>query len=542
MNVQELGVGSDHVRFDREGFANKIILAGLAAMLVTSFAVPFVPSNAWGDQGKNQSTDFISYSKAAKQGDADAQFQLGEMYRDGRGVPRDYAAAIAWYRKAAQQGNVDGQFGLGSMYKWGFGVPKDDHEGVAWYRKAAEQGHAKAQSSLGWAYQQGHGVTKDDKEAFAWYRKAAEQGDAGAQNNLGWMYREGVGGVSRNDKEAVAWYQKAAQQGYALAQSNLGAMYQQGLGVAQDDKKAVALVRKAVAQGNAEGQYSLGLMYQRGLGVPMDTKEAIDWYHKAAEQGFAPAQDALRKLKGTSDISPGASSAAGDLATAFEVRGDSRWIATPPAALTAYSQKVREKTGQSVEYVAGFTRTAGQPLEEPPLILVTTSKGRISQESLAKANKTITSNDVQGQMAQKIRERGIKMPPFRAGEIRLDEYRHIAWLETVATPSPGFKVHNITAMMLTQLGTINFALYVTPAERAARLLEFTEFLNHVVLKPEVKYQHSTQETLEVAFGSRRSNTLGYATLVLLVSLFAAACKLLARVWSRARAWIQLRGK
>jgi hypothetical protein len=38
----------------------------------------------------------------AEQGDAKAQTALARVYAQGRGVPRDYAAAIGWYRKAAE--------------------------------------------------------------------------------------------------------------------------------------------------------------------------------------------------------------------------------------------------------------------------------------------------------------------------------------------------------------------------------------------------------------------------------------------------------
>jgi TPR repeat protein len=47
------------------------------------------------------------------------------MYRDGRGVTQDYAAAMSWFRKAADQANVFAQEKLGTMYYVGQGVPRD---------------------------------------------------------------------------------------------------------------------------------------------------------------------------------------------------------------------------------------------------------------------------------------------------------------------------------------------------------------------------------------------------------------------------------
>ena len=46
------------------------------------------------------------YRLAAEQGLADAQFILGSMYADGKGVPQNYKEALKWYRLAAENGNA----------------------------------------------------------------------------------------------------------------------------------------------------------------------------------------------------------------------------------------------------------------------------------------------------------------------------------------------------------------------------------------------------------------------------------------------------
>ncbi len=53
-----------------------------------------------------------------------------------------------WYRKAAEQGDAAAQYNLGLCYCNGWGVSKDMTEAVEWYRKAAEQGNAPAQEKL----------------------------------------------------------------------------------------------------------------------------------------------------------------------------------------------------------------------------------------------------------------------------------------------------------------------------------------------------------------------------------------------------------
>jgi TPR repeat protein/V8-like Glu-specific endopeptidase len=184
----------------------------------------------------------------AEHGDAAAQFSLGLKYA-GEGVAKDPVEAEKWYRKAAEQGYAAAQLNLGGMYFTGAGVAKDPTEAVKWYRKAAEQGDAAAQLSLGTFYLIGEGVAKDPREAAKWYRKAAEQGDADAQGLLGERYYNGDG-VAKNPTEAVKWYRKAAEQGDAYAQGNLGVMYYEGVGVLKDEIEALAWFNISAASAN----------------------------------------------------------------------------------------------------------------------------------------------------------------------------------------------------------------------------------------------------------------------------------------------------
>jgi len=92
--------------------------------------------------------------------------------------------ASRWYQKAAEQGDADAQFNLGVRYGCGRGVRQDDVEATRWYRKAAEQGYSDAQLSLGFMYVNGRGVKQDDVQAARWYRKAAEQGLQEAKDAL----------------------------------------------------------------------------------------------------------------------------------------------------------------------------------------------------------------------------------------------------------------------------------------------------------------------------------------------------------------------
>ena len=77
----------------------------------------------------------------AEDGSQLAQFELGNMYENGRGVLQDYAEAVRWYRLAADQGNAMAQSNLGYMYGLGYGVLQDNVMAHLWYNIGAANGN-----------------------------------------------------------------------------------------------------------------------------------------------------------------------------------------------------------------------------------------------------------------------------------------------------------------------------------------------------------------------------------------------------------------
>jgi TPR repeat protein len=152
-----------------------------------------------------QAPSFAETKKLAEAGDAHSQSNLGSLYREGKGAPKDEEEAVKWFRKAADQGNAEAQCKLGCMYFLGKGVPKDEEEAAKWFRKAADQGDAEAPNYLGIMYVNGENYA----EAVKWFRKAADQGNAEAQFNIGLMCGKGQG-MPRDYVEAYAWFNIAA--------------------------------------------------------------------------------------------------------------------------------------------------------------------------------------------------------------------------------------------------------------------------------------------------------------------------------------------
>jgi tetratricopeptide (TPR) repeat protein len=138
------------------------------------------------------------------------------MYENGNGVPQSFEKAAEWRQKAAEQGEAGAQNDLGVMYEYGQGVPQSFEKAAEWYQKAAEQGVADAQFNLGRLYYSGQGVSQSVEKAVEWFQKAAEQGDATAQFNLGVIDEN-----RQSFEKAAEWYRKAAEQGHEQAPERL---------------------------------------------------------------------------------------------------------------------------------------------------------------------------------------------------------------------------------------------------------------------------------------------------------------------------------
>jgi cell division septation protein DedD len=117
---------------------------------------------------------------AAAAGDADAQFNLGQAYKLGRGVPVDLPIAMDWFRKAAAQGHERAGDNLGLLL---FQQGKRD-DAMPYIRKSADRGEPRAQYILGTALFNGDIVAKDWITAYALMTRASAAGLNQASNSL----------------------------------------------------------------------------------------------------------------------------------------------------------------------------------------------------------------------------------------------------------------------------------------------------------------------------------------------------------------------
>ena len=99
-------------------------------------------------QGRNEEALKTLLPLAETSNHAYAQYFVGRMYAEGRGVPQNREEAAKWFRKAAEKGVQDAQFRLGGMYERGEGVPTDMEYAFAWYSVSAHIGNPKAAAAL----------------------------------------------------------------------------------------------------------------------------------------------------------------------------------------------------------------------------------------------------------------------------------------------------------------------------------------------------------------------------------------------------------
>ncbi|WP_162235258.1 tetratricopeptide repeat protein, partial [Sphingomonas sp. Leaf10] len=158
------------------------------ALVVTMASVPALADvkagvEAWarGDWA----TAVREWREPAVAGDADAQFNLGQAYKLGRGVPMNLTEAETWYARAAQQGHRQAEDNYGLILFQNGKRP----EAVQWLEKSAARGEARSQFVLGTMLFNGDAVTKDWRRAYALMTRASSAGLPQAAATLAQMDR-----------------------------------------------------------------------------------------------------------------------------------------------------------------------------------------------------------------------------------------------------------------------------------------------------------------------------------------------------------------
>lgn len=270
----------NEVRYDRTATQTPIMRSKWKGGELILIAVPARPGQAPSSPIVENHTDLEDI------------FQRGKRLVEAK----RYREALGPLQEASNGGSARAQVWLGDLYRNGNGVPQSFSKAAYWYQKSADQGEAAAQFYMGWLSATGNGIAQSWSTAATWYQKAANQGESAAQCNLGALYAGG-NGVPQNFSKAAEWYQKSADQGNTHAQFDLAGLYADGNGVPQNLTKSAEWYQKAAGRGHAQAQYSLGRMYEQGNGVPQNESRALEWYRKSAAHGNVQAGERLRQLE-----------------------------------------------------------------------------------------------------------------------------------------------------------------------------------------------------------------------------------------------------
>lgn len=165
------------------------------------------PGDSWMD-AVNKSKDYMR--RAAGQGDAKAQFYMGEILRN-----TGFEEAKMWYTRSMNQGNLEAMYRLSTLLYYhceGFMDFMIADEGMELMRKAAEKGNANAMGHLAFLLSVSPPNQNVIDEAKRWAYKSVEANSGCGYYALATMYEDGVG-VPQSIEEALRNYKKAADLG-----------------------------------------------------------------------------------------------------------------------------------------------------------------------------------------------------------------------------------------------------------------------------------------------------------------------------------------
>ena len=162
---------------------SKLAIAAVALAMMASPALADVKAgvDAWG-RGEYDAA-VKQWRDPALKGDPDAQFNLGQAYKMGRGVKADLIVALDWYKRAAAQGHLQAADSYGHLLHYRNRIP----EALPYLQATADRGDPRAQYLLGTELFNGVHIGKDWIRAYALMTRASSAGMAPASRSLAQM-------------------------------------------------------------------------------------------------------------------------------------------------------------------------------------------------------------------------------------------------------------------------------------------------------------------------------------------------------------------
>ncbi len=241
-------------------FSNKILTSSLicCTVLFSSFAMSDFSSPAFANTNTEvlENQDYRDLLKRADADDADALYQLADMYYYGESLPQNIDKAVEYAQRSARKGFAQAYTLLGDLYMQrdpATGNP-NPNKAIENYNKAISLKDNYAIFRLATIYYEGSGVPKDLNKAYSLYSRAANTGNFGAKHKIMEMTYKGEG-VAKNPQKVFPYYLNRAKNNDMYAQNIIAKMYLAGEGTRADRTKAMEYFRKSASKGHTESQY-----------------------------------------------------------------------------------------------------------------------------------------------------------------------------------------------------------------------------------------------------------------------------------------------
>ncbi|HEY2111409.1 MAG TPA: tetratricopeptide repeat protein, partial [Dongiaceae bacterium] len=294
---------------------------------------------------------FPLLARAAKAGNAEAEYRVARCYLEGSGMPASRTEGTRWLERGAGHGHVEAQTLLAAICVNGLAdlrtiagdgqadrlfvteeqAGPDYDSALKWSRQAAEAGSAQGQAMLAYVLTNGPEAMRDLEAAHRWYERSAAAGcpegclgyalslaprthDAPGRRQvadylgraaqamlptaiylLGVMAEQGVG-LARDPAAAMELYRNAAELGVRSAQTRWGLALIEGQFVKQDLLNGETWLRRAALAGDAEAAVLVADLNISNRELPPNYTQAASWYRRAAEAGHKAAAHALGSL------------------------------------------------------------------------------------------------------------------------------------------------------------------------------------------------------------------------------------------------------
>jgi TPR repeat protein len=242
--------------------------------------------------GKNFDRAIELLKEESRNGNVLAVYELGSVYRYGRGREINLEAAGQYYKKALEM--------FEAIYDEADAEMEDDAEEDG-YDGRVSRGYVAYR--IGKQHLYGQGTDIDYEKAMKWFNTSIDEKCRYAHYNLAGMYYEGKG-TEQDIEKAVEHYQRASYNENPYASYKLAGIYKQGIGIEADPEMAAELYETAfdgflkLERKNRDDnlQYRIGVMYEGGIGTEPDQEIAERYFKLAAEAGNSNAQYKLAQM------------------------------------------------------------------------------------------------------------------------------------------------------------------------------------------------------------------------------------------------------